>query len=113
MSLREIRDEQADGLLGNFDGVATGGVADFYAELLGRREVHPVHADAGSADDLRLLELRDNFLGKGNRAVHDDAVRVATHFNDFGIVGGPRDHQLGVDLIKDWLDEIDGHVVTA
>src|SRR5262245_23295875 len=48
-------DQQANRLLGNFDGVTAGSVADLYAELLGGREIHPVDADTGAADDLRLL----------------------------------------------------------
>src|SRR4029453_17031136 len=111
--LARNRDEQADGLLGNFDRVAAGGVADFYTELLGGREIHPVDADAGATDNFCFLELRDDFLGERDRAVHDDPVRVAAHFNDLGIGGWTRDHQLGVDLIKDRLNEIDGNVVAA
>src|SRR5437867_8031236 len=38
---------------------------------------------------------------------------ASTHFNHLGIVGGPRDHQLGIDLIKDRFDEIDGNIVAA
>src|SRR5262245_58169556 len=111
--LARNRNQQADRLLGNFDGVAAGGVADLYTELLGGREIHPVDADTGAADDLRLLELGDDFFGEGDRAVHDDAVRVAAHFNDLCIVGGTRNHQLGVDLIEDRLDEIDRNVIAA
>ena len=111
--LARNRDEQADGLLGNFDRVAARGVADFYTELLGSREIHPVDADAGAADDFGFLELRDDFLGERDRAVHDDPVRVAAHFDDLRIVGGPRDHQLRVDLIKDRFDEIDWNIVAA
>src|SRR4029453_10762438 len=70
--LARNRDEQADGLLGNFDRVAARGVANFYTELLGGGEIHPVDADAGAADDFGLLELRDDFLGERDRAVHDD-----------------------------------------
>src|SRR5262249_47676588 len=111
--LARNRDQQANRLLGNFDGVTAGSVADLYTELLGGREIHPVDADTGAADDLRLLELGDDFFGEGDRAVHDDAVRVAAHFNDLCIVDGTRDHQLGVDLIKDGLDEIDRNVIAA
>src|SRR5512132_197877 len=105
------RDEQADGLLRDFDGVAARGIANFYAELLCSREVHPIDTDTGAANDLGLLQLRDDFLGEGNRAVHDDPVRVTTHFNDLCIVRGPPDYQLSVDLIKDRLDKIDGNIV--
>src|SRR5215468_6185744 len=111
--LARNRDQQANRLLGNFDGVAAGGIADSYAELLGGREIHPVDADSGAADDLRLFQLRDDFFGEGDRAVHDDPVRVAAHFNDLCIVGGTRDHELGVDLIKDGFDEIDRNVIAA
>src|SRR5262245_9102565 len=109
--LARDRDQQANRLFGNLDGVAARGVADPYAELLGGREIHPVDADTGAADDLRLLELGNDFFGERDRAVHDDTVRVAAHFNDLCIVGGTRDHQLGVDLIKGGLDEIDRYVV--
>src|SRR4029453_19506887 len=104
---------KAGGLVRSFGGVATRGVANFYAEPLGSREVHPIDADTGAADDLSLLQLRDNFLGEGDRAVHDDPVRVTTHFDDLCIVGRPRDHQLGVDLIKDRFVEIDGNFFVA
>src|SRR5262245_28668668 len=111
--LARNRDQQANRLFGNFDGVAAGSVTDSYAELLGGREIHPVDADSSAADDLSLLQLRDDFFGEGDRAVHDDPVRVAAHFNDLCIVGGTRDHELGVDLIKDGFDEIDRNVIAA
>ena len=90
--LARDRDQQADGLLGDFDGVATGRVADLYAELFGGREIHPVDTDAGTANHLGFLQLRDDIFGEGHRAVHDNPVRVTTHFNDFRVVGGPRQH---------------------
>ena len=106
-------DQQADGLLRNFDRVATRRVADSDAALRRGLEIHSIDANAGPADDLAAPELRDNLASEGGRAMQDHRVRITTRFCHLLVCLRPRDHQLRVDLVEDRLDQIDGNLVAA
>src|SRR5262244_971286 len=80
--LARDRDQKADRLLGDFDRVTARRVADLDAELVRGLEVHAVDADAGAADDLAALELRNDLARERHGAVHDDTVGVAAGLGD-------------------------------
>jgi hypothetical protein len=92
------RNQQADGLLGDFDRISSRSVADNHAVIDGGFEVHAVDADAGPADDFATFELRNNLACEGNGAMHDDTIGVLAHFDNFLVVGGPPNRHVGVDL---------------
>ncbi len=111
--LARNRDQQADRLFGDFDGIAAGRVTNDQAVVFGCFEIHAVDADAGAANDLGALKLRNDLARQRHRAVHDDAVGVPGHLHDFGVVGRAPDRHVGIDLSENRLDQIDRHVVAA
>jgi hypothetical protein len=45
--------------------------------------------------------------------VHDDAVGIASHFNNLRVVGGSPDRHIRIDFGEDGFDQMNRYVIAA
>ena len=102
--LARDRDHQPNGLLRDFDGVTSGGVANDQTIFFGGGEIHAVDADAGAGDDFDPFHFTDGIPRQRHRAVHDDAVGIFRHFDHVGLGDRAADSHVGVDFFQNRLE---------